>query len=229
MCVYRLAHRMFTQQVHIHNNALNFLRLPFKSFSTFLCFYFSIRVGIGPVGREKDKISSRSGSVATTTTSFQRFPRAIKFLLSSSMLYSFIQMAFVCQLSASFSPLPVDGCQSCWVSSISFCIASSTLFIVRQSPLGIWQLGLAWSCLRKFAIQLLSCVLMRRRRWGVMQVVALRREERVVVCVISISFGKWKGARKTRRNEAEMERPSQIIRARFHAKFFWLPYIFLFF
>lgn len=86
-CVYRLAHRMFTQQVHIHNNALNFLRLPFKSFSTFLCFYFSIRVGIGPVGREKDKISSRSGSVATTTTSFQRFPRAIKFLLSSSMLF----------------------------------------------------------------------------------------------------------------------------------------------
>ncbi len=162
-----LAHRMFTQQVHIHNNALNFLRLPFKSFSTFLCFYFSIRVGIGPVGREKDKISSRSRSVATPTTSFQRFPRAIKFLLSS-MLYSFIQMAFVCQLSASFSPLPVDGCQSCWVSSTLLLyrfVNSSTLFLVRQSPLRIWQLRLAWSCLRKFAIQLLSCVLMRRRWW----------------------------------------------------------------
>lgn len=129
VCVYRLAHRMFTQQVHIHNNALNFLRLPFKSFSTFLCFYFSIRVGIGPVGREKDKISSRSGSVATPTTSFKRFPRAIKFLLSSSMLYSFIQMDFVCQLSASFSLLPVDGCQSCWVSSIFLSLSLRQLYL----------------------------------------------------------------------------------------------------
>lgn len=43
-------------------------------------------------------------------------------------------MAFVCQLSASFSPLPVDGCKSCWVSSTLLLyrfVNSSTLFKVR--------------------------------------------------------------------------------------------------
>lgn len=60
-----------------------FLSNPFQHFYVFI----SIRVGIGPVGREKDKISSRSGSVATPTTSFQDSLALLNF--SCRRCYSF--------------------------------------------------------------------------------------------------------------------------------------------
>jgi len=78
-------------------------------------FYVFIYIRLGNRGsREKDKISSGgSCSVATPTTSFQD-ALAIKFLLSCVIHLSELNLKFVCQLSASFPPLPTDGCKLVW-------------------------------------------------------------------------------------------------------------------